>query len=178
LDCGGNFAIAGATPFWDATGRTESGVAAALRTAVQTLSWLKKAAPIVRSGFDAVGQGRRGKASSDTSAGRPCLKWIPVHLPDSFVLRRVRLDGRLDDRDPERIGQNKSQTEFAADFREAGLVAVSAVNDRFNFRTYELVAIHCQLQRYAKSVPIYSRGKICCHRLFSEKTVSDNCNRT
>ena len=65
----------------------------------------KKAAPIARGGFDRSGRDvvPQTGSSSDASAGRPYLKWI-FYLPDGFGFRRGRADGRLDDRDPERIG--------------------------------------------------------------------------
>jgi len=63
-------------------------------------------------------------------------------------------------------------------FREASLATVSAVDDRFDFRTYDLVAVHFRLLRYAESVPMSSVEQFAAAGSFSEKTVSDNCAGT
>src|ERR1039457_5735991 len=61
---------------------------------------------------------------------------------------------RLVDRDFEWIGQNKGQPELAAEFPDAGLATLIAVDRWIDVWTYDvLIGIHFSIRTYAISVP-------------------------
>ena len=95
-------------------------------------------------------------ASSNDRGGRSYLKWIPLFPFGRVRFRRGFSGGCLSDRDLERIGRNKSQTELPADLCKTRAAAMVAVDRGLDFRAYVLIAIHLSDRRYAISVPMSS----------------------